>query len=249
MDSVQPIQQTPKLRNSGHGDFKFSIKNILLVIATVVVLIVIWTWISSPMLISVTGAGEASVAPTNATLSFTLSSNDVNAAAAIATVNSRVESLKQLVKNTGVSEEDIVETQVNVVPAATVALGSTGYQASVSMAVKTSHVNSVPTLISTLYDNGAVLVSQPTLGVDDSEVLEQKAFDEAMKDAKSKAGKIALKNWKLFRKIVAINQQTSGTTSTATSKADVLTEAQNEFAVSNGIFKINKAVSVTYKMW
>ncbi|MBU0998572.1 SIMPL domain-containing protein, partial [Patescibacteria group bacterium] len=176
MDFAQPIQQTPNLKNNDRCGLKFSIKNILVATAAFIVLIVIWTWISSPMLISVTGMGEVSVAPTNATLSFTLSSNDTNSATAIAAVNSKVDFLKQLIKNTGVPEEDIVETQVNVVPAASIALGSTGYQASISMAVKTSHVNSVSTLISTLYDNGAVFVSQPTLGVEDSKALEQKAF-------------------------------------------------------------------------
>jgi len=51
------------------------------------------------------------------------------------------------------------------------------------------------------------------------------------------------------RKIVAVSQQTSGSTSTATSRADVITESTSQEAAANGVFKIVKAVSVSYKMW
>ena len=93
------------------------------------------------------------------------------------------------------------------------------------------------------------MVSQPVLSAGDQKKLEDEAFDQALKDAKTQAGKIASKNWKFIKKIIALTQQSSASIATATSKADTLTEANNQQTAQNGVFKIVKAVSVSYKMW
>jgi uncharacterized protein YggE len=90
-------------------------------------------------------------------------------------------------------------------------------------------------------------VAQPVLSVDNKTELENQAFAAALKDAKSNASEVAKRNWKLFRKIIAVEQVTSPSTSTVTSRADVITE--NQETITGGVFKIVKAVSVSYKMW
>jgi len=201
------------------------------------------------MVATFTGTGEVSVPATSATLSFSLAANNTSVQGAIGAVKTGAVSVRQTLKSSGIAEEDITESQVTAVPANLVTAGATGFQATIVMSAKTVHVTNVADLISNLYSSGVYLVSQPTLAVEKQEELEAKALDAAMTDAKSQASKFALKNWKFIKKIIAVSQQSSGTTSTSTSKADTLTEAASTQAAQNGVFKIVKAASVTYKMW
>lgn len=222
----------------------WNFKKILLTLVSVVLLMIFWSWISSPVVITFTGIGNVNVPATNATVSFSLLSSDVSAQGAIASVKEKARLIKGVIKSSGVPEEDILESQITSAPSQT-----GGYQALISMGAKTIHVATISDLISTLYANGASVVSQPTLSVEDKTDLETKAVDEAMKDAKKQASVFALKNWKLIKKMIAVSQQTSGSTSTATSKADAISESTSQEAAANGVFKIVKAVSVSYKMW
>lgn len=222
----------------------WNFKKMLLALFAVIFSVIFWSWINSPMIVTFTGTGNVNVPATSATVSFSLLSSDASPQGAIAGVTQKARSIRGIIKGSGISEEDILESQVTAAPAQT-----GGYQALISMGVKTIHVAGIPDLISTLYANGASVVSQPVLAVENKTDLEAKTVDEAMKDAKNQASKFALKNWKFLRKIVAVSQQTSGSTSTATSKADAISEATSQEAAANGVFKIIKAVSVSYKMW
>lgn len=214
-----------------------------------IVLLVVWTYVSSPLVVTVIGSGEVSVPATNATVSFSLSANDGSIGAAVAAVQAKAELMRAYLQENGVSEGDIAVSQVTAVPSALITEGAGGYQATVSMAAKTSHVNGVGNLVSDLYVNGALVVAQPILSVENETKLDQEVFATAMKDANAQAASIAKSNWKLFKKVVSIDQTTSSTTSTATTKADTLTTANDSVAATNGVFKIIKAVSVSYKMW
>lgn len=227
----------------------WNFKRILSVLAAAFLVILFWTWVSSPMVVTVTGTGEVSVPATSATVSFSISSQDASVQGAIAGVKSRAVAIKQMLKTSGIPEEDIIESQLTVVPASLVVQGAAGFQAQMAMSAKTIHVTAISDLISNLYNQGVAVVSQPVLAVEKMDELEAKAMDEALKDAKTQAGKIAAKNLKLIKKIIALTQQSSASTATATSKADTLTEANNQQTAQNGVFKIVKAVSVSYKMW
>lgn len=61
-----------------------------------------------------------------------------------------------------------------------------------------------------------------------------------MQDAEKKAASIASKNMKFIKKIVAVNNQSSGTNSVTSSTSDT---------TQNGVFKIIELVSVSYKIW
>ena len=229
--------------------YSWGFKKILLVFGTLVFAMLLWTWLNSPMIVTVTGTGEVSVPATSATVSFSLTSTDASVQGAIVAVKGKAAAVRGMLKASGISEEDIIESQLTVVPASLIAQGASGFQAQVVMSAKTIHVTAISDLISNLYDQGVSVVSQPVLAVEKMDELEAKAMDQALKDAKSKASKIALKNWKLVKKMIALTQQSSASTATATSKADTLTEANDQQAAQNGVFKIVKTVSVSYKMW
>jgi uncharacterized protein YggE len=221
----------------------------LILAAAVFLAAVFWTWISSPMIVTVTGSGEVSVPATNATVSYSLSSNDGSIQSAVTSVQAKADSMRDFLKSKGVADSDIAQSQITAVPAGMVTPGAGGFQATVTMAAKTVHVSSISSLVSDLYTNGAVVVSQPVLSIENQDSLEQQAFDSALKDAKSQASSIGNRNWKFIRKIVSVSQVSSPSTSTSTTKADTLTGANSQIAATNGVFKIVKAVSVSYKMW
>lgn len=225
------------------------LKKVLTYGLIVVVLLVVWTYVNSPLMVTVTGSGEVSVPATNATVSFTLSTNDASIGAAVASVQGKADLMREFLQSSGVGESDIAISQVTAVPAALVTSGATGFQATLSMAAKTTHVSSVGNLVSDLYTNGALVVAQPVLSVENQDKLDQQALDSAMKDAKVQAEKIGNSNWKFIRKITSISQASSPSTSTSTTRADTLTSAGSSVAATNGVFKIAKAVSVSYKMW
>ena len=222
---------------------------LLNVIISVIFLAISWQWLNSPMIVTVTGVGTVSVPATNATVSFTLSSSDANSQTAVSNVNAKALAIRTLLTSRGIAEGDIAEGQVVNVPAGLITTGASGYQATISMAAKTIHVADVSTLIADLYANGALVVSQPILSVEDQQNLEKNARDMAMKDAKKQASEIGNRNWKFIRKIIAVQESSSGATSTATTKADTLTQAAGTVASQNGVFKITKATSISYKMW
>ena len=87
------------------------------------------------------------------------------------------------------------------------------------------------------------------LSIENQDTLDETALKSAMDDANSQAAKIGNTHWKFIRKAVSVAQASSGTTSTATTKADTLTSANDSTAATNGVFKITKAVTVSYKMW
>lgn len=224
-------------------------KKYFILLALGVIAMVIWIWLSSPMVISVSGTGEVSVPAETATVSFTLSSNDSNPQSAVSAVSTKADSVRAFLISRGVAEGDIAQSQVTAVPASLVTAGTSGFQATINMALKTTHVSQISSFVSELYANGALVVSQPVLSVNNQRDLEDEALESAIKNANTQASSLALKNWKFIRKIVSINQSTSGNTSTSTTRADTITESNSAIAAQNGVFKIVKGVTITYKLW
>lgn len=218
---------------------------------TLAILALIFTnaWISSPMVVTVLGSGEVSSKAETATLTFSISSNGDNPQVALTNLKSTTEKIKQTLSTSGIPESDVFESQAQVLPASAVVSGATGFQASTSMGIKTDNLNSLDGMINNLYSLGAVVVSQPVLTVGDIESLEKEAYDLAIKDAKKKANSVAFSNWKLIKKIVLIEQSQSEPSSTVTSKADTISQVEKNISPDDGLIKIKKVVSVSYKLW
>ncbi len=215
----------------------------------VLALIFAYSWITSPMVVTVLGSGEVSSKAETATLTFSIMSSGDNPQSALTSLKSTSDKIKQTLSTNGIPESDIFESQVQVLPASAVVNGATGFQASTSMGIKTDKLNSLGGLINNLYALGAVVVSQPVLTVGNIEALEKEAYNLAIKDAKKKANSVAFSNWKLIKKIVLIEQSQSEPSSTVTSKADTVSQAEKNISPDDGLIKIKKVVSVSYKLW
>ena len=73
-----------------------------------------YSWIMSPMIVSVTGVGEVSAPAETATLTFTLSSNADTPQNATPAVKSIVANIKANFASSGIAESDIFESQITV---------------------------------------------------------------------------------------------------------------------------------------
>lgn len=216
----------------------------------ILALFIIYQFSSSPMVVTVSGVGDISSDAKTATLTFSLVSNKDNPQSATSEVKLNINKIRETLKTSGISESDIYESQIAVYPASAVNAGATGFQATSSMGFRTTQVNNLDGLTSTLYSLGALVVTQPVLEVGDKEKLEKEAYDLALKDAKKKANSIALSNFKFIKKIILIQEATTTpTTSTVTSKPSTVTQVEKNLSADAGIIKISKVLSVSYKMW
>lgn len=224
-------------------------KKYLLYALLVIAAIFSYEWISSPMVITVTGVGSVSAPAESGSLTFSLSANADNPENALNSIKNNVIKVKSSLGQLGIPESDIYESQASVVPASTVLPGSTGFQATVSMGLKTKKVTIMDRIIATLYSNGATVVSQPVLTVQQKEKMEKDSFNLAFKDAKSKAWAIQLSNLKFIKKVVLVQESQNQSTSTVTTKADTASQVTGSVSPNDGLIKVNKVVSVSYKMW
>lgn len=203
----------------------------------VIFALVVGMWVFSPMEVTVTGTGKVAVPATSATFNVTVVSAKDSANESLNEVRGKVNKIKEVLGEIGVGAADISESQVTITPAAAVTEGAKGYQATSTMSVKTRNVAQVGEIIVNMYATGAVVVSQPVVSVEDVNKLEQEALDGALEQAKA-----SLKNtvgFRPIRKIVAIQQASSGESATATKAIDS----------NDKQFEIVKAVSVTYRVW
>jgi uncharacterized protein YggE len=100
-----------------------------------------------------------------------------------------------------------------------------------------------------LYSNGVYVVSQPVLSVDNQETLEVQAMNLAIDDANSQISKIAIRNWKLLRKIVSVSESSTTSSATSTSGTTTTSTQTNTAEAQNGVFNVTKVVTVIYKLW
>lgn len=214
-----------------------------------IIIFFLYQWISSPMILSVIGTGSVSVPADYATITLTLTSSGNNASESTSQIKTKLENIKKDIANYGVRENEIFESQVTTYPASTLVAGAAGFQSTATVSFKTVQINNIDSIVVNMYAQGAVLVSQPTLSVNDPNGLEKQAYDKAVKDAKAKASQIAISNFKFIKKIVLVEQSTNEPTSTVTSKVDSIENLSGDINPEAGVMKIVKAVSVSYKMW
>lgn len=217
------------------------------VLLGIVLTVFLINWVSSPLVVTVMGTGEVKVAANNVTVSLSVVGMDTTPQGALTKLQNKVEVIRKILEPAVTSKADIVESQITTLPAAAISAGAIGYQASMTMVVETFNIKAVGDLVASLYSNGASVVSQPVLSATAQDELEQQAMDAAMADAGKQAKAIAKKHWKLIKKIVVVTQASSPTTSTVSSQSDTLNNQGG--LIDNGVFKITKAVTISYKMW
>ena len=213
-------------------------KNIWLIGFLVIVAVVFGMWIFSPTEVIVTGVGTVSVPATSATFNVTLTAVNDSASEALNELRRKVDNVKKSLSDIGVTTDSITETQVSMTPSAAVVPNTKGFQSMTTLIVKIDNVPMVGEIVVNMYASGATLVSQPVVTVENQEKLEQEAFNMALD--KAKANLKATVGLRPIRKMLGIEQASSGSTATATK----LSSADNTTT-----FEVVKAVSVTYRVW
>lgn len=203
-----------------------------------------YSWITSPLVITVTGLGEVSIPAENAVVTFSMAVSRSNPDEATKEVKNNVNRVKESLQSLSIGDSDIYVSQATVTPQE-----DGNFISTVSMGLKLNQITNLDTVTSSLYGLGAVQVSQPQLSVNDSKKLEQEAYDIALKDAKSKASAVALKNLKLFRKIVLIQESQTPVATSITKEANSVDEAELNVTEGENLIKFSKVLSVSYKMW
>lgn len=212
-------------------------KRIWLVGLTVIASIVFGMWVFSPTEVIVTGTGKVSVPATSATFNVTVTAVNDSASVALTELRTKVGNLKKILGEINITGENIAETQVTLTPSAAVVAGAKGFQAMETITIKTTNVAMAGEMVVNMYASGATLVSQPVVSVENQEKLEAEALDSAMK--KAKASLIETVGFRPIRKIIGIQQASSGSTATST-----MVGSDNK-----GTFEVVKAVQVTYRVW
>jgi uncharacterized protein YggE len=213
-------------------------KKYLMIGLALIVTVVFGMWAFSPTEVVVTGVGRANVSATSATFNISLSSINQNSADALDDLRKKSANIKAVLAENYITADNVTETQITLTPAAAIVVNASGYQATTTLTAKTSNVAIVADTIVKMYGAGAAIVSQPIVVVENQEVLEQEAFKEALKNAKKSLGD-TVGPLRLIRKMVGIQQASSGNVATATK-----TEGANQ-----DVFEVVKAVSVTYRVW
>lgn len=203
-------------------------------------IIFIYQWISSPMILTINGVGEASAPAERATLTFSVIATGDNSAVALANVKSKADKIREVLKSNAVLEDNIYESQASVYPSSATVAGASGYTSSISMGFKTTDILRLDVLTSEIYTQGASVVTQPVLSAKDNNTLNAQAFQLALKDANNQANKIALRNLKVIKKVVLV-QENNAQSGSVTSKGEGVS--------GSGDLKVSKILSVSYKMW
>lgn len=210
---------------------------IWLVGLAVIVSVVFGMWVFSPTKVVVTGTGKVSVPATSATFNVTVSSTSDSANGALTDLRIKVNAVKKTLSDISIGADNITETQVTLTPAAAVVTSAKGFQAMSTLTVKTANVVMASEIVVNMYASGATIVSQPVVSVEDQSKLEQQALNDALKDAKANLSETV--GFRPIRKIIGIEQASSGNVATTTKAA----------AEGSGEFEVVKAVSVTYRVW
>lgn len=209
----------------------------LLIGLIVIVSLVSGMWVFSPTEVAVTGIGKVSVPASNATFNVTVNSINDNVDTALIELQTKVANLKTILINASIPSDNITETQVTITPAAAIVASAKGYQAMVTMSVKMSNVTVVNDIVTRMYANGATLVSQPVVSIEDQSTLEKQALKQALTQAKQNLADTV--GFRPIRKIIGIQQASSGNTATTTKAVEG----------SDSEFEVVRAVSVTYRVW
>ncbi len=212
-------------------------KNVWFLGLAVIVIVAFGMWVFSPTEVTVTGVGKVSVPATEATFNVTLAASNDVAGDALAGLRSKVEVVKGKLSEAGINADNVSETQVTLTPSAAIVANAKGYQALTTLTVKTKNVPVAADLVVEMYKNGATVVSQPVVAVDQLEKLEKAALKEALDKAKTSLSDTV--GMRPVRKIISIQQASSGNVATTT----------KEVADNKGEFEVSKAVSVTYRVW
>lgn len=202
---------------------------------------------------SVTGEGIVTVPPDIATVHVGVQAQGSSVKAVQDQLNKNSNAVSAAVKATGVDSKDIQTSGYTINPMYDYANGSqriTGYQASSNLTIKVRAIDKANAVIDAATAAGANQVGGISFDVDDKTAAQNKAREEAVKDAKIKAENAAkIAGFKLGR-IINYSEDFGGAPRPIPmlAKADVGLGAGEATQVEPGTNEITVTVTLSYQI-
>lgn len=206
--------------------------------------------------ISVTGEAERFVAPDTASISFSMTRKSEDLSEATNSVNKRMSNLLQSLKSDGIKESDVKTTGYNVQPQYVYVERERlfdGYRVTQSVQIKIRDLDNVNEVVTKIGELQVDNVSGLSFFIDNDDEIQEELREDAIKDAKQKASKLARALGVNLDEIVGFNEGGSGgyipqsffKSSTLSLEADF---AAVEASVPAGENRLQSSVTITYKL-
>lgn len=214
--------------------------------------------------ITVTGNGQATMAPDIATVTFTVQNTATAVADAQSKTTKQANSAIDYVKSQGIAEKDVSTLSYDISPQYSYgqpcAAGElcpnyypgspkiTGYQVSETIQVKVRDLDSVGTLLGGLGDQGVQNVSGPSFALDDPTAGNDAARADAIAKAKAQAATLASQLGVRLGKIVNFSESTGSYPYPVMYAGGATADSAKSVApqVPTGENTYNSTVSITY---
>ena len=229
-------------------------KNTLIIFLSLILAVVVGATVylsrsglsTNPTLLSVVGEGKVKAPPELArfTVSYGVTS-PTSPGALDAEKQMRQKIIKLLSDLYGVSANDIQISYPQIIPVAS-ASGTT-YQAINILDVSFRRIPSVDDAVAKLYQTGTVRVSNVVLTTSNGRDLEDKAINQAMKDATTRAERMAKAANKRLGKLVSISGEQTKEVGTVTREA-IIQKGTDTPDATSGTIEIVRNVSLVYEL-
>ena len=206
------------------------------------VLFFVYRYVTNPLVVTVTGTGKVVVPASLANISVTILETADTVEKVESATRVKIASLRLAMVTGGINEKSLSQTEMQITPLSAVVSGTKGYSAQVQISGQTADLATLSSLVVKLYSAGAAIVTQPVIQVENQQELENQALKEALSDASTNVKQVSGSKRKFFRKMVALNQATTGTTS-------IITKTVDNNGVSTPSVEIVKVVSAVYQLW
>ncbi len=166
--------------------------------------------------LTVIGRGEVSAVPDIATLSIGVETEAKTPSEALSENASRMNKVMARLKEAGIADKDLQTSQLNIWPVYAERSSSdyqqrvTGYRAGNQLNVTLRDIERIGEILDQAVADGANSVHGPTFAVADPAPLLEKAQEAAIKDAMAKAERYAAAAGVKLRKIIRIDEASSG---------------------------------------
>ncbi|HEY0979790.1 MAG TPA: SIMPL domain-containing protein [Candidatus Paceibacterota bacterium] len=205
--------------------------------------------------ITVTGEGNVERAPDTARMSFTVRSEAVEVNTAQDAVAEKITKIKADLEMAGIDEDDISTATYNSYPQYTYPANQKptlrGYEVAQAVTVKVKDLTLVENVISILGNNGVTDMQGPNFGFDDDKEVAREARENAIKDAKEQAKKLADDLGVDLVRIVSFNEQSGSTMPMPYGREMMMAQDAKATGAANipvGTADISSTVTIVYEI-
>lgn len=157
--------------------------------------------------VTVVGHGEVKGRPDTATVQLGVETEAATAKDALAQNSAQAQAIQQKLKDLGIDEKDVQTSNFSISPAyASDGRQVTGYHVSNLVTVKIRKLDQAGTLLDQVVQAGANSVYGVSFSVESPSALLDQAREQAMQDAKARAGKLAGAGGASIGEVLVINE-------------------------------------------